>query len=90
MLGRLAGAADQDILMLSDIPPTAYEVGVLNGAVRPGDVVAFVGAGPIGLSAIMGARLFSPSHIVAINLAATARQPPHRRRTICHPPLRAG
>ncbi len=64
-----AGAADEEILMLADILPTAYEVGVLNGGVRPGDVVAIVGAGPIGLSAIMGARLFSPSHIVAIDLA---------------------
>jgi alcohol dehydrogenase len=64
-----AGAADEDILMLADILPTGYEVGVLNGQVRPGDVVAVVGAGPIGLSAIMGARLYSPSHIVAIDLA---------------------
>ncbi len=64
-----AGAADEDILMLADILPTAYEVGVLNGGVRPGDVVAIVGAGPIGLSAIMGASLFSPSHIVAVDLA---------------------
>jgi alcohol dehydrogenase len=64
-----AGAGDEDILMLADILPTAYEVGVLNGQVRPGDVVAIVGAGPIGLSAITGARLFSPSHIVAIDLA---------------------
>lgn len=64
------GASDEEILMLADILPTAYEVGVLNGGVRPGDVVAIVGAGPIGLSAIMGARLFSPSHIVAIDLAA--------------------
>ena len=63
------GAADEEILMLADILPTAYEVGVLNGTVRPGDVVAIVGAGPIGLSAITGARLFSPSHIVAIDLA---------------------
>jgi alcohol dehydrogenase len=63
------GASDEDILMLADILPTAYEVGVLNGRVQPGDVVAIVGAGPIGLSAIMGARLFSPSHIVAIDLA---------------------
>ena len=55
--------------MLADILPTGYEVGVLNGAVQPGDVVAVVGAGPIGLAAIMGARLFSPSHIVAIDLA---------------------
>jgi alcohol dehydrogenase len=66
-----AGASDEDILMLADILPTAYEVGVLNGNVRPGDVVAIVGAGPIGLSAITGARLFSPSHIVAIDLADT-------------------
>ena len=63
------GASDEDILMLADILPTAYEVGVLNGRVQPGDVVAIVGAGPVGLSAIMGARLFSPSHIVAIDLA---------------------
>ena len=63
------GVTDEDMLMLSDILPTGYEVGVLNGHVQPGDVVAIVGAGPIGLSAIMGARLFSPSHIVAIDLA---------------------
>jgi len=63
------GVADEQILMLADILPTGYEVGVLNGSVQPGDVVAVVGAGPIGLAAIMGARLFSPSHIVAIDLA---------------------
>jgi alcohol dehydrogenase len=63
------GVADEDMLMLADILPTGYEVGVLNGRVQPGDVVAVVGAGPIGLSAIMGATLFSPSHIVAIDLA---------------------
>ena len=44
---------------------------MLNGTVRPGDVVAIVGAGPIGLSAIMGAKLFSPSHIVSIDLTDT-------------------
>ena len=64
-----AGVTDEQILMLADILPTGYEVGVLNGTVQPGDVVAVVGAGPIGLAAIMGARLFSPSHIVAIDLA---------------------
>jgi alcohol dehydrogenase len=63
------GVPDEEILMLADILPTSYEVGVLNGNVRPGDVVAVVGAGPIGLSAITGARLFSPSHIVAVDLA---------------------
>ena len=54
-------SADEAVLMLADILPTGYEVGVLNGQVQPGDVVAIVGAGPIGLAAIMGARLFSPS-----------------------------
>ena len=63
------GVLDEDILMLADILPTGYEVGVLNGGVRPGDVVAVVGSGPVGLSAITGARLFSPSHVVAIDLA---------------------
>ena len=61
------GVADEDMLMLADILPTSYEVGVLNGRVAPGDVVAIVGAGPIGLSAIMTAKLFSPAHIVAID-----------------------
>src|SRR5450755_2350378 len=64
-----AGVSDEQLLMLADILPTGYEVGVLNGRVQPGDVVAVVGSGPIGLSAIMGARLYSPSHIVAIDMA---------------------
>jgi alcohol dehydrogenase len=64
-----AGVSDEAVLMLADILPTAYEVGVLNGTVRPGDVVAIVGAGPIGLAAIVGAKLFSPSHIIAIDKA---------------------
>ncbi|MEW1952551.1 zinc-dependent alcohol dehydrogenase family protein [Terrabacter sp. NPDC080008] len=63
------GVTDEEVLMLADIGPTGYEVGVLNGRVSPGDVVAVVGAGPVGLSAIMGAKLFSPSHVVAIDLA---------------------
>lgn len=64
-----AGVDDEALLMLADILPTGYEVGVLNGNVRPGDVVAVVGSGPVGLSAIMGSRLFSPSHVVAIDMA---------------------
>jgi alcohol dehydrogenase len=64
-----AGVTDAEFLMLADILPTAYEVGVLNGGVSPGDVVAIVGAGPIGLSAISGSLLFSPSHVIAIDLA---------------------
>src|SRR6204780_289947 len=66
-----AGVSDEELLLLPDILPSVYEVGVLNGHVQPGDVVAIVGAGPIGLAAITGARLFSPSHIVAIDLAAS-------------------
>jgi alcohol dehydrogenase len=62
------GSQDEDVLMLADILPTAYEVGVLNGRVQPGDVVVVVGAGPVGLSAIVGSKLFSPSHVVAIDL----------------------
>ena len=65
------GVSDEQILMLADILPTGYEVGALNGHVQPGDVVAVVGAGPIGLAAIMGAKLFSPSHVVAIDIADT-------------------
>ena len=62
-------ATDEEILMLADILPTGYEVGVLAGGVRPGDVVAIVGAGPVGLAAIAGAQLYSPRHVVAIDLS---------------------
>ncbi|MFA9431102.1 zinc-dependent alcohol dehydrogenase family protein [Egicoccus sp. AB-alg2] len=62
------GVSDEATLMLADILPTGYEVGVLNGQVAPGSVIAVVGAGPIGLAAIMTARLLSPSEIVAIDL----------------------
>ena len=64
-------ASDEEILMLADILPTGYEVGVLAGGVRPGDVVAVVGAGPVGLAAITGAQLYSPGHVVAIDLSDT-------------------
>ena len=60
--------ADEQVLFLADILPTAYEVGVLNGRVQPGDTVAIVGVGPIGLAAILTARLFTPAHVVAIDL----------------------
>jgi alcohol dehydrogenase len=63
------GVSDEEALMLADILPTGYEVGVLAGGVRPGDVVAVVGCGPVGLAAITGARLFSPSQIVAVDLS---------------------
>ena len=55
------GVTDEHVLMLADILPTGYEVGVLNGKVQPGDVVVVVGAGPIGLAAIMTAGLFGPT-----------------------------
>jgi alcohol dehydrogenase len=61
-------------VMLADILPTSYEVGVLNGRVRPGDTVVVVGAGPIGLAAIITARLFSPAHIVAVDKAESRLQ----------------
>lgn len=65
------GFSDEQVLFLADILPTSYEVGVLNGMVTPGDTVAIVGAGPIGLAAVMTARLYSPGRIIAIDLAET-------------------
>jgi len=64
-----AQLSDEQVLFLADILPTSFEVGVLNGMVSPGDVVAIVGAGPIGLAAILTARLYTPGRIIAIDLA---------------------
>jgi alcohol dehydrogenase len=61
--------SDEQVLFLADILPTSFEVGVLNGHVAPGDTVAIVGAGPIGLAAILTAKLYTPGRIVAIDLA---------------------
>jgi alcohol dehydrogenase len=69
-----AQVPDEAAVLLADILPTSYEVGVLNGRVRPGDVVVVVGAGPIGLAAILTAKLFSPAHIVAIDKAESRLQ----------------
>jgi alcohol dehydrogenase len=63
------GLTDEQVLFLADILPTSYEVGVLNGMVSPGDTVAIVGAGPIGLAAILTAQLYTPGRIVAVDLA---------------------
>jgi len=63
------GLTDEQVLFLADILPTAYEVGVLNARISPGDVVAIVGAGPIGLAAMLTAQLYTPGRIVAIDLA---------------------
>jgi alcohol dehydrogenase len=67
---KLAAAVrDEDAVLLADILPTSYEVGVRNGGVQPGDTVVIVGAGPIGLAAILTARLYSPSRIIVIDKA---------------------
>jgi alcohol dehydrogenase len=60
---------DEQVLFLADILPTAYEVGVLNGKVDAGDTVVIVGAGPIGLAAVMTAKLYTPARIVVVDLA---------------------
>lgn len=64
---------DEAALLLADILPTSYEVGVLNGRLSPGQSVAVVGTGPIGLAAITTAQLLSPSPIIAIDKAASRR-----------------
>ncbi len=61
-------ANEDALVMLSDILPTGFECGVLNGGIKPGDTVAVVGAGPIGLAALMTAQLYSPSEIIMIDL----------------------
>lgn len=59
---------DDALAMLSDILPTALECGVLNGQVKPGDTVAIVGAGPVGLAAILTAQFYAPARIIAIDV----------------------
>jgi alcohol dehydrogenase len=61
-------ADDEAATMLSDVLPTGLECGVLNGQVKPGDIVAIVGAGPVGLAALLTAQLYSPAEIVMIDL----------------------
>ena len=68
-LHEIPTGADEDaMVMLSDILPTGLECGVLNGQVKPGDTVAIVGSGPIGLAALLTAQLYSPSEIIVIDL----------------------
>ena len=67
-LYAVPASADEDALvMLSDIFPTGFECGVINGQVKPGDTVAIVGAGPIGLAALLTAQFYSPSEIIMID-----------------------
>jgi alcohol dehydrogenase len=63
-----AGADEDALVMLSDILPTGFECGVLNGRVRPGNCIAIVGAGPIGLAALLTAQFYSPGEIIMIDL----------------------
>jgi alcohol dehydrogenase len=70
-LHALPPGADQEaIVMLSDILPTGFECGVLNGQVKPGDTVAIVGAGPIGLATLLTAQFYSPAELVMVDLDA--------------------
>lgn len=62
-----AGLDEEAVVMLSDIFPTGFECGVLNGKVKPGDVVAIVGAGPIGLATLLTAQFYAPARIIMID-----------------------
>jgi alcohol dehydrogenase len=62
------GVSDDQAVMLSDILPTGFEIGVRYGRVKPGDVVAVVGSGPVGLAAIMTASLYGPARIIALDV----------------------
>jgi alcohol dehydrogenase len=62
------GADEESLVMLSDILPTGFECGVLNGKVAPGATVAIVGSGPIGLAALLTAQFYSPAEIIMIDL----------------------
>jgi alcohol dehydrogenase len=62
------GADEEAMVMLSDILPTAFECGVINGKVQPGSTVAIVGAGPIGLAALLTSQLYSPAQVIVIDL----------------------
>jgi alcohol dehydrogenase len=62
------GVDEEGLLMLSDILPTGFECGVLNGRVSPGDTVAIVGAGPVGLATLLTAQLYSPAEIIMIDM----------------------
>ncbi len=62
------GADEDALVMLSDILPTGFECGVLKGQVKPGDVVAIIGAGPVGLAVLMTAQFYSPAEIIMVDL----------------------
>ncbi len=62
------GADEEALVMLSDILPTGFECGVLNGKVKPGDTIAIVGAGPVGMAALLTAQFYTPAEIIVIDL----------------------
>ncbi len=62
------GVDEEPLVMLSDILPTGHEMGVLNGAVKPGDTIAIVGAGPVGMAALLTAQFYSPAKIYMIDV----------------------
>ncbi|MFA5873210.1 MAG: zinc-dependent alcohol dehydrogenase family protein [Anaerolineales bacterium] len=62
-----AGADEEAFVMLSDILPTGFECGVLNGQVKPGDTVAIIGAGPIGLATLLTAQFYSPAEVIMVD-----------------------
>src|SRR6202007_1566567 len=62
-----AGADEEALVMLSDILPTGFECGVLNGKVKPGDTVAIIGSGPIGLATLLTAQFYSPAEIIMVD-----------------------
>lgn len=63
-----AGADEEALVMLSDILPTGLEIGVQAGKVKPGDTIAIVGAGPVGMSALLTAQFYSPGRIIMIDM----------------------
>ena len=70
-LYHIPARADQEALvMLSDILPTGYECGVLNGKIKPGDSVAIVGAGPVGLASLLTAQFYAPGEVIMIDVDA--------------------
>ncbi|HET7051209.1 MAG TPA: alcohol dehydrogenase catalytic domain-containing protein [Solirubrobacteraceae bacterium] len=95
------GVGDEQVLFLADILPTGYEIGVQNGGVKPGDAIAVVGAGPVGLAAMMTAEIAGAARIIAVDHdhdrprqrvhdpdAAQARpRRTYRGRKTRHPPL---
>jgi alcohol dehydrogenase len=66
--------SNDEAVLLADILPTSFEVGVLNGGISPGDTVVIVGAGPIGLAALATSKLFTPSRVIVVDAADSRRK----------------